>query len=1221
MEEDIKIITVADSFVSLFDRSINDIYDQLISIETDNYIDYIDLIKSLIETKQLLAPVDLPELLVRQIIAISIINTNLNIYAIPQVYSDNKRKNTSKAISWVGGDNNNTGNIIFNKNILIYHNNNNYNILLPNTDIAISKIIINPICSIPKVPTTKKKEKILKEYSDTEKDLCFNDSYKTILSHSSNISGINYSIDLHIVDISNNIDLKYIYIYFLNHYKFYSSLDGVNIVNQLLNSSLNTTNIQHYKHVEMQPKQISYDNIKIFDKTITYFNNNELATYTLIDLLGMWSIYSLITVDFKLAKDLLSDHIHNQNQQDLFRKEANKIILLRNKLNDYLRIIKNKISQKKFVQLNKELNNQSINEPDKLLSLLDDADKKIVLLEIEKEIKYKEAILSNKCEHVKICKRLKFQISDYEIKKILEELEPYMKVSDDKIICNNCGFDIICPHLLTFYKSFQDNQNILRGKLEKYMVRTSGGIYCRLCAEKIYLDLDAEEIDEGIVGDINIELNKQIWSETLILLKYFKFAKLVHIPTIIFNCRENIYKFVYEIDKKLTRSKNQTEEIIKAKRSLHISIYILAYFIYAIEHKIINEMTLKQNKQTLVDMIKHSISIVLISKNIALREIPNMSADIIKTYLVDAYKSIKNEMQFTKSIKIKAEIFNDSMIFDDVYQYIFKMNRLNEILEHNKVVDFIDHMTSYNKIIKPPPDKVPEDYEPYIQAVIPSLSKINSSKFLSCVFSYKSFIDIVPIIDGLVKESFILLTKRINLMLHTKPPEITTLIKKEEFATTQHEDHIKYNSAYLTIQKKEKELFKYKNLYNSHTYNNFKIVSTRQWKNMNTSLGRIFDENGKQHVWNIIIDKEGNEHPKKTFNKVNEIADIKCSICKIKQSNVDKLDENKIRAALITNNNITNFYKYYELRCPEDGVHDYIENKCKKCDMKLEFFKKIYEVSSDMLEIYKKYENKYNSLKSPPKLLQLEYHKSKVGEVNQYDIEIDIKIINTFCTKMSINPKLILALGASENQAEDDIISGKYIPHLPKDKNNTQAYNINAYIKVVICDYNLLKNYMYINKPPKHITKIINDSRIPKNKYQSVANNLPDIYDDYNNKFEYVLKHFKPLNIINFCLQTLCLMLLKIIDNDVSETSILRKLFVDYITSKIMRGEKLLTKYDAFNWSALYSQESSTQEFDANYVVEDNDEEIEDPIAVNEFDIEDDNDEQTIRIGEEYSLD
>jgi hypothetical protein len=259
----------------------------------------------------------------------------------------------------------------------------------------------------------------------------------------------------------------------------------------------------------------------------------------------------------------------------------------------------------------------------------------------------------------------------------------------------------------------------------------------------------------------------------------------------------------------------------------------------------------------------------------------------------------------------------------------------------------------------------------------------------------------------------------------------------------------------------------------------------------------------------------------------------------------------------------------------------------------------------------------------------------------------NFNIILNLSNKLKINHRLISSLGATEKQEYADVQSGAYIPAEVEDKNSTRAIVIDSHINNLIIEYNQLRFFNKLTRPPADLTAIIDNSGINKHKIGELSKHLPTIFNDYNTRFAYFRQKKKAREIVSFCIQSFCEMCLRILEDTNKETEKLRKDFVEYIVKKTLRGEELFTKPGYFNWSLLYGDKDAKEKDtgDSNYSVDkddgeadvddegaDKDDEFGDtatPMAAVDFDIDVDpdrdpndaeDDDQDWKVGEDLGM-
>src|SRR5690606_11403888 len=99
-------------------------------------------------------------------------------------------------------------------------------------------------------------------------------------------------------------------------------------------------------------------------------------------------------------------------------------------------------------------------------------------------------------------------------------------------------------------------------------------------------------------------------------------------------------------------------------------------------------------------------------------------------------------------------------------------------------------------------------------------------------------------------------------------------------------------------------------------------TKTDQWTDPHVSLARIYDEDGNEHSWKILINETGDVITVADINKLlssgkkftENIIDKQCTKCELMFSNIGSLDEGKILESLHIKSIINNFFRFYEKR-------------------------------------------------------------------------------------------------------------------------------------------------------------------------------------------------------------------------------------------------------------------------------------------------------------------
>lgn len=1151
-------------------------------------------------------------------------------------------------------------------------------IVPPNEELDVIGIIINPICNVPKILSKIELKKLDALNIDLPSvgnripmgNYTYNmaaracDDYFIKPDYSVTIAAEKYTDstkimfdDLDDTKISRILSAIFDYISSLTEY--YKSLPAAEFVYAQLRSVLdgNTTSVKSklvkdIKHLyeehtidspSSKPGKIP-DILKILETVhkgafSTVYNEAMLADIDMRGFSRIWYKAQLKGKDDSSVKEQLAKYKERQSRLAFQNSVKAKLLDEQNKLNAYKTIIEKKLGSKRLIEVEHEISKKpSITVAAKnILDLLKPAERKPIQLEFERREKYLEAVINNKCPHVKIYRQFRLARDDEISRRKYNELSKFFKnpkETDKMIQCNNCGFDIICPH----YKEFTELEFAgkfyadIKAKLTKYIdhavVRDQ--YYCKICGEMIS-SLEAFG-DIGQARDsssnMNEELKNFMWGEMIILTKYLKFGNLINVPQLVTAMRDACYPYIFEIEKQILKSKTNSADEIKAKKRLFITIYAFAYMIHLIlsnrSKSGDNEISFKNfkpknPKNAIVDMIKHSLEIIILSRNVIIREIPGMTADLIKNKLIEAYKSMQSVGTQVITYSGEAEDLLITLVLDPVYKYLYFINTIDDILSGKR-----PSKSKYDLVKRI--DDLMGDSIPKLEKSDNVFGKIHIPKF-DTKWNLKAFDDIKPLTKakampggksvwesaqaGYQARSFDIFVDKIRNKLYTQPMYIDVSAKKGDAGDAMdvkfREPFEAHNEKFAQMVDKEKILYQYKLMEFAKNYGKFPNKFSRRWSRPEVSLGRIYDEDGNLHNWSIyIIEKTVDDKASKVEKTASEIAkstemgtqftdvisDRKCSVCGVLWSKSDTLSDDKIKDSLNSLYTVNNFFRFYENRCPKGALHDFDKSgKCTKCGIGNDYILK--SSSKESMNYYREFRNIYfkerdefassTSISTTSALKPQDASAKYESEYTKWTFNFNVVI--DLANKLKINQRLLMAMGAVEKQEYAEVQSGAYIPTEAEMKNDTRIYVLNTHIKNLITEYNQIRFFHKLVKPSIDLIQLIDNSGINKHKIADIGNKLPIIFNDYNNRFTYIQRNKKPRETVSFCIQTFCEMCLRIWNDNDKETERLRHDFVEYFVKKVVRAEELLSKPGHFNWSLLYCDKEIKEKdsYDQNY--------------------------------------
>lgn len=1014
------------------------------------------------------------------------------------------------------------------------------------------------------------------------------------------------------------------------------------------------------------------------------FTSNLYILLQLCNLLDVW-FYNNI--------DVLNIYQAQRTRRDFLRENEQKRAHNLYEISTYLMLISARLDSHRIDEINTAIRIKPIMGASvkNLLSLLTQPERRIIELEYTKRAKYIESAISNKCDHIQKYRRLRRATTLDQIGRGLAALKPFVvaAAAGGKMIkCAKCDFDLICPHLLELLEaevakaSFAD----IKVRLTKYIdnVPVRYQYFCKICGEVIS--------SSEIIGDIyepehditiNEDLRTMIWNEITHLMRYMHFSSLINVSQLLTSIRDYIYPFIYEIDKQITKSRTGSADENKAKRRLYITIYGFAYLIHLvdsnakaaktskvskaskshIEIKFRDPKASKDSKDSLINMIKYCLDEIILSRNIIIKEIPGMTNDIIKNQLIAAYKLISTGGKAIINISGEVDNILTSLVLDPIFIYLFRM-KITDIMLNGKKPGYIDAITpaAIDQVIGKNLHEVAKKHtEIYVDVHPPHIDQrwhLRNFEELRD-FAWANDKDLPNAERGFIGASFKLFWEYLH----------SGIFRKQLF-----ESGGKIARVYAEIRDKWRDLGaiadKLRKWHGAHFLKPYSSLGAIQGRGAINplrynptdlgGLGRIYDEDGNAHKWNIIImgnitDMNINAEfkipdlAKKVAEDKNPLniveTDRKCGVCGVLESATTALDSTKILEALDAKYAIGNFFRFYENRCPKGGLHMFEGangDKCTKCGFVQSM---AITVDKSALAYFKANQQAYIAESkefASESIIDLRAgilpfapaNYSKEYENWAFNFNLIVELSN----KLKLNQRLLMAIGAMERVEYTDILNGSYVPPEVQSRSDARIFVIDNYVVNLIAEYNLLRYISGNMKPSADIAAIIDKSGIDKHKLAELPEILPVIgAERYNEVKEWFRLNKKPRETVDFYLQNFCEMCLRIYNDTNAATERMRIAFVDYIVKKTLKCEIMVTKYGYFNWAILYGdKESKVSEYDANVSKDEEEsrEEVEEgedvgntaaPFSTDDLDIDvdpesDSEDANNVRVGDDYGL-
>jgi hypothetical protein len=415
------------------------------------------------------------------------------------------------------------------------------------------------------------------------------------------------------------------------------------------------------------------------------------------------------------------------------------------------------------------------------------------------------------------------------------------------------------------------------------------------------------------------------------------------------------------------------------------------------------------------------------------------------------------------------------------------------------------------------------------------------------------------------------------------------------------------------------------------TYFSFGFTHSRQFSPIKTPLGALYDERGMPHKWDtyIFAGKDG-EHisvkidpsnpDDKSMTKARDksvigpesvLVDIKCSVCGALQSAIEASppDEVKVRRSLGVIAQIDMFFAFYESRCPEGNLHDWVssaanppsentgdrssdnkKSECKKCGM----VAGAARLGPDARAYYDRYEKRFEeerrellAAEGPAQMLPAPREVSTTQEADDRwaaEWKPDYGVVVRAAEIAKTSPAVVEAVGATEGRDYDDIKEGRGAPPPPTATDDHRIMAGDSLIRAFAAEYNRLRYITRLAKPPEKLVTVLTTAGVQPHEYEALQRNLPDLTAVYRDRKEAMGRVRTPADVLQFCIEQLCRMTATLSDLGkgagpwpdekfaAPPANVVRlgALFAEMELVDLLRKEKLLSKHGPFNF-AIFS--------------------------------------------------
>jgi len=792
----------------------------------------------------------------------------------------------------------------------------------------------------------------------------------------------------------------------------------------------------------------------------------------------------------------------------------------------YISIVQAKYGINRANELNIEKN---------VLNQLTPDEKKTVERIYQKQKTEWELLHKNKCPHVVLAKQLRHAMPQDQIR-LFDEIDKYLTKKHDEhnqILCKECELPVLCPHVVDELNAIKKNKQMkeIREILLPYVGQTiNESYYCKHCGEQILESVQLEEVNEfmnELRGENYREENtdalySHIWSEIAYLVYNRLYFKGVYsVKSIIQHIVDGIYNDIYVIETKLNKAKTNTAESIEERTRLYAAIYGIASLILIVKSnsdKIWFSTKRGQTKKAakLEELFQQAMVIIIDSKTITLRKY-NLSNENLLSILKQAYILIAKRQAWND--RAPEKVSQNEVFVDPVYKYFY----LGVVIDH-----------------------LSQGKQPPLIGDIDTLFNINKKDLQKAVGFYE----------------------------HAKIPKFDKLVSLgAKYWKMTYLSH--FGAEMPDLRKVEYELMQLRRLASSPLFFKYPMAVRRTFSQIAVNLAQMYDQNGKLHKWNIYVYDMASKKVELNKSEIEQIyqgngkltvkefqkcvlVDHKCSTCHQKFNNIQGRNLEAILDAL---DQVQNFYRYYEFRCPKKGTHEWTDESvddattCSNC---LVTKKQIFEKDN---RYYEKYKSVYQNRAEREQVVS--FHVASPEKEPDYVAKwkFNTQVI-TQLAKISGRKYNVLAnLGLTEKIEYELIENGTENPSIRLKPSMHRLNRISGYIMDLTREYNMLCHRSVAKNVPFEVKELIKN-----NEFKTT--DLPPILVDYV-KYE---KFFKT-NIergINYALDSLYSSIIKL-GNHSTHKEVLKK-FAEHSLNDILKKDKLYSKPKEVNLGLVADQ-------------------------------------------------
>ena len=979
----------------------------------------------------------------------------------------------------------------------------------------------------------------------------------------------------------------------------------------------------------------------------------------------------------KLRADIESRNIAiksaNEHQQRTSRLEIIARLIEthfgRAKLSNLIRITTYQQDMSPSIGLLPTITIRAHNEDD-LLEVLSPAERSFIQTEYERWTHVGPATIA--CEHMKLVNGLRHATSIKSVSFFLSSLQRILAHSTaaktERITllkCSLCNQDAICPHVIDVSQVIidrgtrQQEREILSSYVNKVPERSIH--YCRVCGEffawSLVVNSDVDQAESE-----NENLVREIRHQILITQRYIRAQNVVDQMAFVRMIQRHIYPFIEAIERKFAVAQTSIASEFTAKLHIFITIYIFADCIVNMTQLgIVFDGFIPRDPQHIdAAAIKYATEKVMSIENIALNTVPGITRDVIQTNLITAIRELRG-VSLHMPFESAPRDYRSSLMYDSLFSLLyFACNLANKriataattpskkrstkpsVKGQKKEVEFIheknpkdpfDYEYDIFHLFGTQPQNPFNIYEQLFRFCPHTPTNISSVKNFSAETIVKIIIANTEQSTKLREFDFPLGTSNRAIAEHReKINEINAQIRAIEQRTREkYMDERRLPTAFITRDPKRGPLF----------------------VNRPGPLSYSFDINGIPHQWNILIFQTSDHKPLEmklgsatAFQDARlTYADKKCSICGTLQSKVAELDESAIQVALDMHDEMENFFRFFELRCPVEGTHTInAGQECTKCGytsvkaskLDKEYFDKYYAVFQDLTRETATSRRHDRRVSKEDEEITAEAQK-----IIESPWTFNYEVIMNAAAAFKVERNDIQTIGAREGLSRAELADESFVARVPKIRTDTRILTLRSVIFEILSLYSIMKvlsahEKIQLHSTIRFIELLKQKLSATSSQLEAMAATLPALNDillqarsgfvepevqarsgfvesrdvqartgfveppvQSTGRFERIFVRSielfamsrKPVEIVDYYLETICTLLLAIKTSKVAPQ--LCEAFAQVFIDRVISRENMTIKGDRFNLSVVNGTKLADSEFTSQLVDFDGEKDIE----------------------------